>query len=249
MATKATRKMSLKLLINKKDDKVVFAEAKKDFIDFLFNHFLTLPIGTIVSFLPKENCLRDLHESINKMEKAYLLHNESEDLTLKLKTPVFAFLPFFNRYSSRSRSDQLTYMVVDDYSVSSRSQSDQHDDLVTYMVADDLSVTPMSMTSTMALFKKYNIQEVDVLEEKVVSIGLEEVNNSLPCWVLIDFFSALVSCKFCWSYLFPKTQLISKCYLQIIKPCLVIDFENSFLYYRINRKTHFRLMTFLNNVL
>ena len=199
MATEATRKMSLKLLINKKDDKVVFAEVKNDFIDFLFNHFLTLPIGTIVSFLPKENCLRDLHESINKMEKAYLLHNESEDLTLKLKTPVFAFLPFFNRYSSRS-------------------QSDQHDDLVTYMVADDLSVTPMSMTSTMALFKKYNIQEVDVLEEKVVSIGLEEVNNYLPCWVLIDFFSALVSCKFGWSNLFPKTQLISQCYLQIIKP-------------------------------
>ncbi|RVW59055.1 hypothetical protein CK203_111544 [Vitis vinifera] len=114
--------MSLKLLINKKDDKVVFAEAKKDFIDFLFNHFLTLPIGTI-----------------------------------------------------------LTYMVVDDYSVSSRSQSDQHDDLVTYMVADDLSVTPMSMTSTMALFKKYNIQEVDVLEEKVVSIGLEEALHLLHC--------------------------------------------------------------------
>ncbi|RVW49460.1 hypothetical protein CK203_080243 [Vitis vinifera] len=52
------------------------------------------------------------------------------------------------------------------------SSSDRHvkDGLVTYMVADDLSVTPMSMTSTMALFKKYNIQEVDVLEEKVVSI-------------------------------------------------------------------------------
>ncbi|XP_034705093.1 uncharacterized protein LOC117929015 [Vitis riparia] len=182
MASKSsTRKMSLKLLINKKDDKVVFAEAKKDFIDFLFNHFLTLPIGTIVSFLPKENCLRDLHESINKMEKAYLLHNESEDLTLKLKTPVFAFLPFFNRYSSRSWSDQHPYVVADDYSVSSRSRSDQHDDLVTYMVADDLSVTPMSMTSTMALFKKYNIQEVDVLEEKVVSIGLEEALHLLHC--------------------------------------------------------------------
>ncbi|KAJ9684160.1 hypothetical protein PVL29_016582 [Vitis rotundifolia] len=162
MATKATPKMSLKLLINKKDNKVVFAEAKNFFIDFLFNHFLTLPIGTIVSFLPKENCLRDLHESINKMEKAYLLHNQSEDSTLKLKTPVFAFLPFFNHYSSRSRSHQP-------------------DDLVTYMVADDLSVTPMSMTSTMALFKKYNIQEVDVLEEKVVSIGLEEALHLLYC--------------------------------------------------------------------
>ena len=136
MATKATPKMNLKLLINKKDDKVVFAEAENDFIDFLFN-LLTLPIGTIVSFLPKENSLRDLHESINKLEEAYLL-DQSDDSFLKLKTPAYAFLPFFNPYSSRSHSHK-------------------QDNLVTYMVADDLSVTPKSMTSTMALFKKYNI--------------------------------------------------------------------------------------------
>ncbi|XP_034705091.1 uncharacterized protein LOC117929014 isoform X1 [Vitis riparia] len=146
----STPKMSLKLLINKKDDKVVFAEAEYDFIDFLFN-LLTLPIGTIVSFLPKESCLRNLHESINKLEKAYLLPNQSVDSLLKLNTPVDAILHFFDL---------------------PLSSSDRHvkDGLVTYMVADDLSVTPMSMTSTMALFKKYNIQEVDVLEEKAVSI-------------------------------------------------------------------------------
>ncbi|WKA00865.1 hypothetical protein VitviT2T_019184 [Vitis vinifera] len=149
----STPKMNLKLLINKKVDKVVFAEAENDFIDFLFN-LLTLPIGTIVSFLPKENSLRDLHESINKLEEAYLL-DQSNDSFLKLKTPAYTFLPFFNPYSSRSHSHK-------------------QDNLVTYMVADDLSVTPKSMTSTMALFKKYNIQEVGVLEEKVVSIGLEE---------------------------------------------------------------------------
>ncbi|KAL6326677.1 hypothetical protein AAG906_010851 [Vitis piasezkii] len=142
-STSSTPKMNLKLLINKKDDKVVFAEAENDFIDFLFN-LLTLPIGTIVSFLPKENCLRDLHESINKLEEAYLL-DQSDDSFLKLKTPAYTFLPFFNPYSSKSHSHK-------------------QDDLVTYM----------SMTSTMALFKKYNIQEVGVLEEKVVSIGLEE---------------------------------------------------------------------------
>ena len=199
MATKATPKMSLKLLINKKDDKVVFAEAEYDFIDFLFN-LLTLPIGTIVSLLPKENCLRNLHKSINKLEEAYLLPNQSVDSLLKMNTPVDAILHFFDL---------------------PLSSSDRHvkDGLVTYMVADDLSVTPMSMTSTMALFKKYNIQEVDVLEEKVVSIEFVGVNNSLAYWALIDFFSALDSCIFGWSYPFLKTQLISRCYLQIIKPC------------------------------
>ncbi|RVW49483.1 hypothetical protein CK203_052966 [Vitis vinifera] len=150
MPTKATPKMSLKLLINKKDDKVVFAEAEYDFIDFLFN-LLTLPIGTIVSLLPKENCLRNLHKSINKLEEASLLP-QSVDAILR-----FFDLPL--------------------------SSSDRHvkDGLVTYMVADDLSVTPMSMTSTMALFKKYNIQEVDVLEEKVVSIEFVGALRLLHC--------------------------------------------------------------------
>ena len=159
MATKEAPKMSLKLLINKKDSKVVFAETKNDFIDFLFN-LLTLPIGTIMNFLPKENFLGNLHGSINKLEEAYLLPNQSMDSPLKLNTPIDAILPFFDL---------------------PLSWSDRHvkDDLVTYMVANDLSVTPMSMTSTMALFKKYNISEVGVLEEKVVAIGLEEVNNSL----------------------------------------------------------------------
>nr|CAN74503.1 hypothetical protein VITISV_024540 [Vitis vinifera] len=161
MATKAAPKMSLKLLINKKDNKVVFAEAEYSFIDFLFN-LLTLPIGTIVSLLPKENCLRNLHESINKLEEAYLLPNQSNDSSLKLNTPVNAILPFFDL---------------------PLSWSDRHvkDNLVTYMVANDLSVTPMSMTSTMALFKKYNISEVGVLEEKVVVIGLEEALLLLHC--------------------------------------------------------------------
>uniref|UniRef100_F6HN99 DUF674 domain-containing protein n=1 Tax=Vitis vinifera TaxID=29760 RepID=F6HN99_VITVI len=157
MATKATPKMSLKLLINKKDDKVVFAEAEYDFIDFLFN-LLTLPIGTIVSLLPKENCLRNLHKSINKLEEASLLP-QSVDAILR-----FFDLPL--------------------------SSSDRHvkDGLVTYMVADDLSVTPMSMTSTMALFKKYNIQEVDVLEEKVVSIEFVGVLKLLKEAWLCEIF-------------------------------------------------------------
>ncbi|RVW49466.1 hypothetical protein CK203_080249 [Vitis vinifera] len=61
--------MSLKLLINKKDDKVVFAEVKNDFMDFLFNHFLTLPIGTI-----EVDVLEEKVVSIGLEEALHLLH-------------------------------------------------------------------------------------------------------------------------------------------------------------------------------
>ncbi|KAK9189849.1 hypothetical protein WN943_018448 [Citrus x changshan-huyou] len=43
-------KMRLKLLIDRKDDRVIFAEASKDFVDFLF-HLFSLPIGTAVKVL------------------------------------------------------------------------------------------------------------------------------------------------------------------------------------------------------
>ncbi|RVW49462.1 hypothetical protein CK203_080245 [Vitis vinifera] len=107
-------------------------------------------------FPPKENCLRNLHESINKLEEAYLLPNQSNDSPLKLNTPVDAILPFFDL---------------------PLSWSDRHvkDDLVTYMVANDLSVTPMSMTSTMALFKKYNISEVGVLRKRWLPLALKRL--------------------------------------------------------------------------
>ncbi|XP_034705090.1 uncharacterized protein LOC117929012 isoform X2 [Vitis riparia] len=154
----STPKMNLKLLINTEDNKVVFAEAEKDFIDFLFN-LLTLPIGTIVGFLP-EACLGGLHKSVKKLEGAYLQPNQSSDSPLKLNTPAYAILPFFNPSSSRSND---------------------HVQGFTYMVTDDLSITPMSLTATMALFKKCNIEEVNVLEEKVVTIGFDEALQLLKC--------------------------------------------------------------------
>uniref|UniRef100_A0A3Q7HU03 DUF674 domain-containing protein n=1 Tax=Solanum lycopersicum TaxID=4081 RepID=A0A3Q7HU03_SOLLC len=45
MAT-SENKLSMKLLIDTKAKKVVFAEVEKDFVDFLF-HILSLPVGRV----------------------------------------------------------------------------------------------------------------------------------------------------------------------------------------------------------
>ncbi|KAM3307873.1 hypothetical protein P3S67_009617 [Capsicum chacoense] len=47
-------------------------------------------------------------------------------------------------------------------------------DVVTYMVTDDLVVKPMSTISCIALLNKFNVKDVGVLEELVVSFGMEE---------------------------------------------------------------------------
>ncbi|KAH7840272.1 hypothetical protein Vadar_014921 [Vaccinium darrowii] len=46
MATPSIAKVSLKLLIDTKGNRVLFPEARKDFVDFLFN-LLLLPLGTL----------------------------------------------------------------------------------------------------------------------------------------------------------------------------------------------------------
>ncbi|KAF8030947.1 hypothetical protein BT93_D0208 [Corymbia citriodora subsp. variegata] len=46
--------------------------------------------------------------------------------------------------------------------------------VVTYMVMDDLAVNPMSTISSIALLNQFNVKEIGHLEEKVVSLGIDE---------------------------------------------------------------------------
>ena len=46
---------------------------------------------------------------------------------------------------------------------------------VTFMVMDDLVVKPMSPISGITLLKRFNVHEIEDLEEKVVDFGLDEV--------------------------------------------------------------------------
>lgn len=76
MATTQTKQteeedVSLILLVNKETNKVIFAEAEKDFVDILYS-FLTLPLGTIARLIEKDSnmgpvsvgCLNSLYHSL-----------------------------------------------------------------------------------------------------------------------------------------------------------------------------------------
>ncbi|KAE8712086.1 cytochrome P450 71A9-like [Hibiscus syriacus] len=70
----AANTISLKLLVESTSQRVMFAEAGKDFVDFLFN-ILLLPIGTVVSLLTKQEmvgCLGSLYHSLKTMNDTYI---------------------------------------------------------------------------------------------------------------------------------------------------------------------------------
>ncbi|KAF7133079.1 hypothetical protein RHSIM_Rhsim09G0161800 [Rhododendron simsii] len=92
MATNPEAKVTLKLLIDTKSQKVLFAEAGKDFVDFLFNR-LHLPVGTVVRLLTEQimvGTLGKLYESIKNLSETYFQPNQTKDSVLKPKAPLSA---------------------------------------------------------------------------------------------------------------------------------------------------------------
>ncbi|CAH9065383.1 unnamed protein product [Cuscuta europaea] len=82
--------VSLKLLINKKDKKVVFAEAEKPFVDFLF-YLMSLPMGTVIKLVTQKSmvgALGKLYGSISDLSDTYLQPGTNKDTFLNPKTTV-----------------------------------------------------------------------------------------------------------------------------------------------------------------
>jgi hypothetical protein len=69
----AGTKVSLKLVVDKRKQRLIFAEADKEFVDFLFSIF-NLPVGTVTRLLKEEGmvgCLPSLYNSIENMSDAF----------------------------------------------------------------------------------------------------------------------------------------------------------------------------------
>ncbi|KAL3828503.1 hypothetical protein ACJIZ3_017305 [Penstemon smallii] len=85
----AESKVSLKLLINSQTKKVLFAEANKDCVDFLF-HILSLPTASVIRLLRERQgmvgSLQNLYESLENLNETYIQPNQNKDALLKPMT-------------------------------------------------------------------------------------------------------------------------------------------------------------------
>jgi hypothetical protein len=64
----ATKELSIKLVIDKKTDKLCFAEAGNDVVEFL-SCLLYLPLGTVASLLSKESMVGSIGNVLGSMEQ------------------------------------------------------------------------------------------------------------------------------------------------------------------------------------
>ncbi|XP_008233565.1 PREDICTED: uncharacterized protein LOC103332597 [Prunus mume] len=85
-----TTSVSMKLLVDSTRGKVLFAEASKDVVDFLFT-LLSLPVGTVIRLLSKDGMvgsLGKLYESVENLDDTYLQPNLNKDMLLEPKATV-----------------------------------------------------------------------------------------------------------------------------------------------------------------
>ncbi|CAM0879551.1 unnamed protein product [Alopecurus aequalis] len=86
MATTSTTStaLSMKLLVDTKAQRVLFTEASKDVVDFLFS-LLSLPVGTAVKLLGKDSmvgCVGSLYGSVEKLDSTYVQPGAAKDALL-----------------------------------------------------------------------------------------------------------------------------------------------------------------------
>ncbi|XP_047057645.1 uncharacterized protein LOC124664088 [Lolium rigidum] len=77
--------LSMKLLIDTKAQRVLFAEVNKDVVDFLFS-LLALPVATAVRLLGSDSMVGsvgNLYSSVVKIDGAYVLNEDDIDALLK----------------------------------------------------------------------------------------------------------------------------------------------------------------------
>ncbi|XP_024315953.1 uncharacterized protein LOC112268529, partial [Brachypodium distachyon] len=85
MAMAAAATTSLKLLVDSKSQRVLFAEAGKDVVDFLFS-LLTLPVGTVVKLLTADcmvGCVGNIYGSVEKLDATYVQRGATKDALLR----------------------------------------------------------------------------------------------------------------------------------------------------------------------
>ncbi|EES00299.1 uncharacterized protein LOC8059130 [Sorghum bicolor] len=79
-----TPALSMKLLVDTKAGRVLYAEASKDVVDFLFS-LLTLPVGTVVKILSKDamvGSVGNLYGSVEELDETYVRSDYAKDALL-----------------------------------------------------------------------------------------------------------------------------------------------------------------------
>ncbi|KAG5606751.1 hypothetical protein H5410_028243 [Solanum commersonii] len=147
-------KCSLKLTIDTKTNRVVFAKGGKELFCFLMK-LLEVPIAIFMNHIQtnRVGSIPIIFQSVQNLNDAYMKSNQTKDQLLRSS-------------ESKSWSQALELRLLN-------NDGGYVKELIMYMVTDNLSITPLSMIY--GLSKLTNVESTTEFEVKTVEFGVNEV--------------------------------------------------------------------------
>ncbi|KAK9073049.1 hypothetical protein SSX86_007371 [Deinandra increscens subsp. villosa] len=180
-----SKPVHLKVFVDKKKKKVMFAEAEQDFVEILFS-FLTLPLGTVARISTKNKAatetdtkvgsLSSLYESIENLDNK---HFSNEHCKIALMNPNSSSLALCQKLKINLNSTKPV-----------EASDSTHGDVVffkkktSFIITDDLNVIPVLLDTSITLLNFLGVEFIDLLEERTMDFGLEEFSSLLK-WSLV----------------------------------------------------------------
>ncbi|PKU87626.1 hypothetical protein MA16_Dca009798 [Dendrobium catenatum] len=192
-------KITLKLLIDVRSHKVLFGEADKDFVDFMFS-LLTFPLGSVIKLLSPTTMIGSigkLYQSVENLNEIYLVANRDKSSLLQPKVstnvknhllldteaiaePKYYICNHCNRKVTTVKSTvcpNCKQAMVTEAETGGENAGGFVKGVITYMITDDMEVTPMSAISSITLMNRFSMKNDVQLMEKVVAVGMKEVTS------------------------------------------------------------------------
>lgn len=199
MDVEELQSLSLKLLVHKVKNEVVFAEANHDFVDVLFS-FMTIPVGAVIKLIGDHSfsCMSNLYASIENFDENLLSSKTCREVLLHPRSAAEIYcrnlkLNWYetdgNEYYICGSCNRVNYYwqyglclcgtrLYRELRLPSRSPTllgGLTKSTSRFMITSDLNVRPISTMKVLTLLKLLGAGEKNALEERTVDVGKDKV--------------------------------------------------------------------------
>jgi hypothetical protein len=199
--TKSDDEVTLKVMVDRERNKVLYADAEKDFVEVLLS-FLTLPLGTIARLVAAESSIEamkfgsisSLYQSVQDLDGKYLWSQECKEMLLKPRnsmegscwklklniddTPIQYFIceGWIMNCVSIFRNQKCLCGKYCNRGVNFPGSFDNGfvKDMASFIIHDDLSVMPNDLVKGLGLLQMYGINDIADIERKTLLISKKE---------------------------------------------------------------------------
>ncbi|XP_068339553.1 uncharacterized protein [Pyrus communis] len=211
MANTSVNTISLKALVDKEHNQIMFIESGNDFIDVLLS-FLTIPMGTIIRLAPNQSepleigCMKNLYASVENMDVKHFRSKACRDMLLcppngaevhckNLKLKIDRSVPTRYYTCSKSECPALSYSdgvrceccggwihIRNERQLSAIQDGDFFvTGLARLIISDDLQLMPPLTTESLPVFSELGVMNGSTTEEVTFNVGSDEVLKLLVC--------------------------------------------------------------------